>query len=63
MKKVCGLDVHKDSILMCILDGNSQAKIEEYSTLIPDIERLRDLFKVELRNLYWVNLKIKEFSR
>ena len=47
MKKVCGLDVHKDSILMCILDGNSQAKIEEFSTLTPDIERLRDLLKAE----------------
>ena len=47
MKKVCGLDVHKDSIFMCILDEKSQATMKEFSTLTPDIERLRDLLKAE----------------
>ena len=45
MKKVSGLDVHKDSIFMCIIDENNQVILEEFSTLTPDIERMRDLLK------------------
>ena len=46
-EKVCGLDVHKDSIFMCILDENSQIILKEFSTLTPDIEKMRDLLKEE----------------
>ena len=47
MKKVYGLNIDKDSIFMCILGKNIQARMKEFSTLTPDIERLRDLLKVE----------------
>jgi len=62
MKKVCGLDVHKDSIFMCIFDENNQVILEEFSTLTPDIERMRDLLKeqkvsevaMESTGIYWI---------
>jgi len=62
MKKVCGLDVHKDSIFLCILAGNGQTFLKEYSTLTPDIEAIRDLIKeqqvdevaMESTGIYWI---------
>ena len=45
MKKVCGLDVHKDTIFLCILAENGQTFLKEYSTLTPDIASMRDLIK------------------
>ena len=45
MKKVCGLDVHKDSIFLCIWAGNGQTFLNEFITLTPDIEAMRDLIK------------------
>jgi Transposase and inactivated derivatives len=62
MRTVCGLDVHKDSVFMCIL-GESGEKIEEkYSTLTPDLDRMRDLMvthhvgevAMESTSIYWV---------
>lgn len=38
MKTVCGLDVHKSMILMCILKENESKVIREFSTLTVDIE-------------------------
>jgi len=62
MKKVCGLDVHKDSIFMCIIDENDQVLLEEFSTLTPDIEKMRDLIlthqvsevAMESTGIYWI---------
>jgi transposase len=62
MKKVCGLDVHKDTIFLCILTGNGQTFLKEYSTLTPDIEAMRDLIKeqqvsevaMESTGIYWI---------
>lgn len=43
MRRVCGLDVHKDSIYMCILYENS-SKIESvFGVLTPELDKLRDL--------------------
>ena len=43
MKKVCALDVHKDSIFACILDEQGKKILEErYGTLTPELDRLRD---------------------
>ena len=43
MDKVCGLDVHKDSVFACILDENGKKILEErYGTLTPDLDKLRD---------------------
>ncbi len=62
MKKVCGLDVHKDSIFLCILDGNGQKILQEYSTLTPDIELMRTMMlsnkvsdvAMESTGIYWI---------
>lgn len=62
MKKVCGLDVHKDTIFLCILAENGQTFLEEFGTLTPDIEAMRDLIKeqqvsevaMESTGIYWM---------
>jgi len=62
MKKVCGLDVHKDSIFLCILFGNGRSILEEFSTLTPDIELMRGLLlknkvsdvAMESTGVYWI---------
>jgi len=45
MKTVCGLDVHKSMILMCILKTNGSKVIREFTTLTVDIESMCDLMK------------------
>jgi len=37
MKKVCGLDVHKDSIFCAIYNGDNYSGVKEFSTMTPDI--------------------------
>jgi len=62
MKKVCGLDVHKDTIFLCILAENGQTFLKEYNTLTSDIEAMRDLIKeqqvsevaMESTGIYWI---------
>lgn len=43
MKNVCGLDVHKDSIFMCIIKENGDKIEEKFGVLTPELDRLRDL--------------------
>ncbi len=42
----CGLDVHKEKIVACILTGSlgkpTHSEIREFTTLIPDMIALRD---------------------
>ena len=62
MKTVCGLDVHKVMILMCILKANGSKVIQEFSTLTVDVESMRDLMKkhgveevgMESTGVYWI---------
>lgn len=62
MKTVCGLDVHKGIILMCILKGNGEKIIREFTTLTIDIVSMRDLMKehyvqevgMESTGIYWI---------
>jgi transposase len=62
MKTVCGLDVHKGMILMCILKTNGSKIIQEFSTLTVDVESMRDLMKehgveevgMESTGVYWI---------
>ncbi len=62
MKKVCGLDVHKDTIFLCILTESGQTFLQEFGTLTPDIETMRDLITehgvsevaVESTGIYWM---------
>ena len=54
----CGLDVHKDKIVACILSGpigkTTVSEIREFTTLIPDMAALRDgLFPVTAIMSLW----------
>ena len=48
MKNVCGLDVHKDSIFMCIIKKNGDKVEEKFGVLTPELDRLRDLLVIIL---------------
>jgi len=62
MKTVCGLDVHKGMILMCILKENGEKIIREFTTLTVDIESIRDVMQeqgvqevgMESTGIYWI---------
>ncbi len=61
----CGLDVHKDKIVACILSGpigkTTVSEIREFTTLIPDMAALRDWIvscnchhvAMESTGIYW----------
>jgi hypothetical protein len=40
MKRVSGLDVHKDSVYMCILKENGEKTEQKFGTLTPDLYRI-----------------------
>jgi transposase len=63
MDKVCGLDVHKDSVFVCILDEKGNKIFEErYGTLTPDLDKLREKLiemgcgkvAMESTSIYWM---------
>jgi len=62
MKTVCGLDIHKGIILMCILKANGEKIIEEFSTLTQDIELMQatmvrhcvEQVGMESTGVYWI---------
>lgn len=63
MKRVCGLDVHKDSIYACILDEKEKILHQEsFSTLTPDLQRMSGLLQgfrveevaMESTSIYWI---------
>jgi len=62
MKKVCGLNVPKDTIFLCILSPNGQFLLREYSTLTSNIEAILSLIKeenvcevtMESTGIYWI---------
>lgn len=73
MKHFSGLDVHKDSVYMCILLENGEKIEEKFGTLTPELYRLREtllLHKVEevameSTSIYWIpvwNILVKQFS-
>ena len=37
MRQVCGLDVHKDSVFVCILNENGIVFQEKYGVLTPEL--------------------------
>ena len=73
MRRVCGLDVHKDNIYMCILYENG-SKIESvFGVLTPELDKLRDLLvshhvcevTLESTSIYWIpiwNILSVDFS-
>jgi transposase len=62
MQKVCGLDVHKDTIFLCILAGDGQSFVKEFGANTPDIIEMRDLLiasqvhevAMESTGIYWI---------
>ena len=62
MKRVSGLDVHKDSVFMCILQENGDKIEAKYGSMTPDLNKLREtllLYKVEevcmeSTGVYWI---------
>ena len=62
MKTVCGLDVHKDTIFVCILKEDGTKELSECTTMTPDLHKLRSLLKVkgvrqvamESTGIYWI---------
>ena len=61
MNVVCGLDLHKDSIFACVMKENGEKTVQEYGTLTPELERLRDWLveesveavAMESTSVYW----------
>ena len=61
MKTVSGLDVHKDSIFVCVMKENGEKEVREYGTLTPELERIRDWLveesvqsvAMESTSIYW----------
>jgi transposase len=63
MDKVCGLDVHKDSVFACILEEKGEKILEEkFGTLTPDLDNLRKTLvehgvgrvAMESTSIYWM---------
>lgn len=40
MRQVCGLDVHKDSVFVCILNENGIVFQEKYGVQTPELEQV-----------------------
>lgn len=62
MNNVCGLDVHKDSVFICIIKANGDKIEERFGVLTPEVDRLRDLLvcysvgevAMESISIYWI---------
>lgn len=62
MKKVCGLDIHKDSIFCAIFNGENYSEVKEFSTMTPDIYKMGEYLQsedveeiaLESTGIYWV---------
>ena len=62
MKKVCGLDVHKDNIFCAIYNGSEYSEVKEYSTLTSSIYSMGEYLQsedvediaLESTGIYWV---------
>ena len=62
MRQVCGLDVHKDSVFVCILNDNGIVFQEKYGVLTTDLERMLEVMMnyevqevcMESTSIYWM---------
>ena len=62
MKSVCGLDVHKDSVYLCILSEFGELIEKVFGVLTYQLEEMRDLMLtyhvqevgMESTSVYWV---------
>ncbi len=62
MKRVCDLDIHKDSVYVCILQENGEKIEEKFGTLTPDLYQMREMIcshvvevdGMESTSIYWM---------
>lgn len=62
MKRVCGLDVHKDSIFVCILDEDGIIYQNKFGVLTPELEQMAGVMHsngvqevaMESTSIYWL---------
>ena len=62
MRTVCGLDVHKDSVFVCIINENGVLFQEKFGVLTPNLERMVDVLQeyevtevcMESTSIYWM---------
>ena len=62
MKSVCGLDVHKDSVYLCILSEFGELIEKVFGVLTFQLEEMRDLMlhyhvvevSMESTSVYWI---------
>lgn len=62
MRAVCGLDVHKDSVYLCILTGEGELIEKVFGVLTFQLQRMRDLLlahnvdevSMESTSVYWI---------
>ena len=62
MRSVAGLDVHKDSIYLCILRENGEKIEKVYGVLTPELDSMRDFMvsndvgdvAMESTSIYWI---------
>ena len=62
MKKVCGLDVHKDSIFCAIYNGEKYSEVKEYETTTVSIYSMGEYLQsenvtevaMESTGIYWI---------
>ena len=47
MKKVCGLDVHKDNIFCAIYNGEVYSVVKEFTTMTPEIYSMGEYLQSE----------------
>lgn len=61
MRTVCRLDIHKDSIFMCILDGQGKKSKRKFGVFTREIKKLSAALKshyvsevcMEITGIYW----------
>lgn len=62
MKKVCGLDMYKDTIFCAIYDGKKQSNVKEFATFISSIKEMGAYLQreevtqiaMESTGIYWI---------
>lgn len=62
MRHVCGLDVHKDSVFVCILNEKGVVFLEKFGVLTPELERMVGVIMehgvtevgMESTSVYWM---------
>jgi transposase len=62
MRQVCGLDVHKDSVFVCILNEDGLVFQEKFGVLTPELEKLASTLQahdvsevcMESTSVYWM---------